>query len=316
MESISVLGAGLMGHSIALNGVWAGDRITLWGTDQRDLDRARSEISNKLKLLYENQLTGGVSVHDIMERLTFVTDLDAAVRHATFIIEAVPEDLELKQQFYEKLDGKCGPEVVLASNTSGLSPTSIAKRMIRPERMVVTHFWNPAHLIPLVEVVSGEHTSQATVERAMELLKQWNKKPIQVKKDIPGFVANRLQYALFREAQYILQEGVASVEDIDAAVQYSMGRRLPVTGPFMTADMGGLDVFHAISSYLFRDLSNADGSYPPMRTLAETGHYGTKTGKGFYQWDDDTLKAVNIQREQTLIRFLQEDEQTHRVPKE
>jgi 3-hydroxybutyryl-CoA dehydrogenase len=309
-EIVSILGAGIMGHSIALNGIWAGQHITLWGTDESDLERARREISQKLILLYENQLTAGVNVKEMMERLLFVTDLDQAVRNATFVIEAVPENLDLKMTLYERLDGMCPPDVVLASNTSGLSPTAIAQRMQHPERMVVTHFWNPAHLIPLVEVVSGELTSPEIVSRSMSLLKQWNKKPILVKKDVPGFVANRLQYALFREAQYLLEQGVASVEDIDAAVRYSIGRRLPVTGPFMTADMGGLDVFHAISSYLFPDLSGSDGSSAHMRSLEEAGHYGTKTGRGFYDWDEHTLVKFNRLREQTLIRFLQEDEQT------
>jgi len=307
MEKISVLGAGIMGHSIALNAAWAGYAVTLWGTDDRDLSRAMDGIAGKAELLHASGLTEGETPSEIVGRVAPTADLAEAVRGATFIIEAIPEDLALKQQLYRKLDRMCDPSVILASNTSGLSPTAISAEMEHPERMVVTHFWNPAHLIPLVEVVRGKHTSDGTVKRAMDLLLAWNKKPIEVRKDVPGFVANRLQYAMFREAQYLLEEGVASVEDIDAAVCYSIGRRLPVTGPFMTADMGGLDVFHAISEYLFRDLCKADGSLERMRGLVESGSYGIKNGKGFYDWDAERSREISRKREETLVRFLLDD---------
>lgn len=171
----------------------------------------------------------------------------------------------------------------------------------------MTHFWNPAHLIPLVEVIRGQRTSDQTVERTFQLLYFMKKKPIEVKKDILGSIVNRLQYALFREAQHILELGVASKEDIDAAVVYSIGRRLPVTGPFLTADMGGLDVFDTISDYLFKDLSKAEQSYDEIRTLVQEGKYGQKTGEGFYVWTESFTREINEKRERMLIQFLKED---------
>ncbi|TDF94480.1 3-hydroxyacyl-CoA dehydrogenase family protein [Paenibacillus piri] len=307
MENLAVLGAGLMGHSIALTAAWAGIDVALQGVDDADIGRAEQGIREKLAVLQEHGLIREQEIEQICGRIHTTVSIEEAIRGATFVIEAIPEQLELKIAFFRRLDELCAPEVLLASNTSGLSPTAIASQMKRPQRMVVTHFWNPAHLIPLVEVVRGEQTDDPTVKRALDFLKMMNKRPIEVKKDILGSVGNRIQYAIFREAQYILEQGVASMEDIDAAVTYSLGRRLPVTGPFMTADMGGLDVFHSISSYLFADLSKADGSYEPMSRLAESGNYGLKTGKGFYDWDQQTSQAMNKRREKELIHFLKQD---------
>ncbi|WP_274650252.1 3-hydroxyacyl-CoA dehydrogenase family protein [Paenibacillus humicola] len=307
MEKLTVLGAGLMGHSIALTAAWAKMEVKLQGIDQPDLERADKGIRDKLALLDANGLIEPGERERIRERITLLTSVEDAVDGATFVIEAIPEQLQLKQQFYEKLDDLCGSGTVLASNTSGLSPTAIARDMKRPSRMVVTHFWNPAHLIPLVEVVRGEHTDDETVGRAMTLLREMNKKPIEVKKDIPGFVGNRLQYALFREAQHILATGAATQEDIDTAVTMSLGRRLPITGPFMTADMGGLEVFDSISSYLFKDLNNDGESLAAMRKLVDDGHYGQKNGEGFYDWTPELSERMSRQREQELIRFLKQD---------
>lgn len=307
MEKLSVLGAGLMGHSITLTAAWFEMNVTMQGMDEADLERAEKGLHEKLQLLCDNGLVSEGDKQQIRNRIRTTTSVEEAVDGATFVIEAIPENLALKQDFYQRLDDLCGSDVILASNTSGLSPTAIASRMSRPERMAVTHFWNPAHLIPLVEVVRGEQTNDDTVLRALELLKRMNKRPIEVKKDVPGSVGNRLQYALFREAQYILEQGIASKEDIDAAMTYSLGRRLPVTGPFMTADMGGLDVFDSISNYLFADLSHADRSLETMRQLVDAGKHGQKTGEGFYLWDEEFTQKMNRSREKQLIRFLKQD---------
>ena len=239
MEVLAVLGAGLMGHSIALTSAWAGIEVTLQGIDEADIERAGKGIREKLGILQEHGLINEGESEKIQSRIRTTCIVEEAVQAATFVIEAIPEQLDLKIAYFQQLDQLCGPHVLLASNTSGLSPTAIASQMRHPERMVVTHFWNPAHLIPLVEVVRGEKTDDLTVKRALDFLKRMKKRPIEVKKDILGSVGNRIQYAIFREAQYILEQGVASMEDIDAAVTYSLGRRLPITGPFMTADMGG-----------------------------------------------------------------------------
>jgi 3-hydroxybutyryl-CoA dehydrogenase len=306
-ENLSILGSGTMGHSIALSAALAGFSCRVWGNSDADISRGRQDFQEKLDVLQKYEVIELEERSAIQERVEFTVSIEDCVREATFIIEAVPENLELKQGLYENLDSQCSKNIILASNTSGLSPTLISARMAYPERMVVTHFWNPGHLIPLVEIVRGEKTDDSTVTRALNLLKKMNKKPIVVNKDILGSIGNRLQYALFREAQYILEQGAASIEDIDAAVRYSIGRRLPVTGPFASADMGGLDVFDSISNYLFPDLCKEQTSLHTMRTLVNEGKYGQKTGSGFYNWSKDFSKRMNEERERELIEWLKKD---------
>lgn len=309
-EKLAIVGAGTMGHSIALSAAWAGHVVDVWGNDQADIERAYQNVIEKLHVLRQYDAMTFDDEQKILNNIRFTCSKVDVLRGATFVIEAIPENLGLKQAFFQELDDVCSDDVILASNTSGLSPTQIAAHTRHPERTVVTHFWNPGHLIPLVEVVRGEQTADATVERALQLLKGMNKKPIVVNKDILGSVGNRLQYALFREAQYIYAQGVASIEDIDAAVQYSLGRRLPVTGPFLTADMGGLDVFDSISGYLFPDLSTAQDSFGTMKELVGNQSFGQKTGSGFYEWTPEFSRRMNQERERELINWLKRDMQT------
>lgn len=306
-EELAIIGSGTMGHSIALSASIAGFNVKIWGIDDSDIQRGKQGIDEKLNLLTMYEVVDSNEMKNIKERIYFTNSLRECVNNASFVIEGIPENLYLKQKMFQELDELCSPNVILASNTSGLSPTDIAALTSYPERTVVTHFWNPGHLIPLVEVIRGEQTSKETVNQSLELLKHMNKKPIVVQKDILGSIGNRLQYALFREAQYILEQGVASIEDIDKAVCYSIGRRLSVTGPFMTADMGGLDVFDSISAYLFPDLSNHNKSFSKMKNLIDEGNYGQKTGKGFYEWSQQQSKKMNKEREQQLIYWLKRD---------
>ncbi|PIC70576.1 3-hydroxybutyryl-CoA dehydrogenase [Sporosarcina sp. P16b] len=307
MERIAIIGCGTMGHSIALSAAWAGYDVTMHGINVEELERALVSIASKLQVLTDNDLLEIEEVESVKDRITTVTTIDDAVKDATFIIEAVPERLKLKQQIFKQLDKLCDPSVILASNTSAISPTDIAAQTTHPERTVITHFWHPAHLIPLVEVVRGSKTNDETVKRSMALMNGMNKKPIEVKKEVPGFVGNRLQFALLREAQHILQEGIATKEDIDAAVLYSIGRRLPVTGPFLSADMGGLDVYTDISNYLYKDLSNANQSAASMQELVEAGELGSKTRKGYYEWDPSFTEEIHFEREKELIRYVKQD---------
>lgn len=307
MERIAVLGCGTMGHSIALNAAWAGLSVKMQGISDADLEQGWTNMLKKLEVMLNNGILSDSEAAQIQENIKMTVSVEEAVTDATFVIEAVPENIQLKIDLFKRLDALCAPDVILASNTSGLSPTEIASETVYPERTVVTHFWNPAHLIPLVEVVRGERTGDEAVERSFQLLKQMKKKPIEVKKEIPGFVGNRLQYALFREAQYLLEEGIASKEDIDDAVTYGIGRRLPVSGPLMTADMGGLDVFSAISDYLFQHLSSAEESLPILKKLVEEQKLGDKSGEGYYKWDEAFSKQYNQKREAELIRFLKKD---------
>jgi len=307
MEKLSIIGCGTMGHSIALAAAWVGLNVKVSGINEQDIAKADKGLLEKLNVMVKNELFDEEEAKKIRSNISLVKTLQEAVQDATYIIEAIPEVIEMKHKLYRELENLIDENVVIASNTSGFTPSLLVEGAIHPCRFIVTHFWNPGHLIPLVEVVKGAQTSGDTIERSMSLMKLMNKQPILVHKEIPGFIGNRLQYALFREAQSLLDEGVATKEDIDAAVTYSIGRRLPITGPLMTADMGGLDVFLAISNYLFEDLSTEKKSGKVLTTLVNEGKLGDKSGEGFYPWDEAVSKQINAEREQTLIHFLKLD---------
>ncbi|MGI2327509.1 3-hydroxyacyl-CoA dehydrogenase family protein [Planococcus sp. YIM B11945] len=307
MEKLSIIGAGTMGHSIALSAAWAGKHVNVYGINEQDVENADRGLMNKLKVMADSGLFTASETEKIRGNIRFSIVLEEVIADSTFIIEVIPEVLEMKREMYKKIEHLVGEDVVIASNTSGFKPSLLAKEMTHPNRFVVTHFWNPGHLIPLVEVVKGEYTDDETVRRAMHVLAEMKKKPILLNKEIPGFIGNRLQYALFREAQALLDAGAATKEDIDAAVTYSIGRRLPITGPLMTADMGGLDVFSAISNYLFEDLSTDQRSGETLTRLVEEKKFGDKSGEGFYHWDKAVSEKLNAEREQILIHFLKND---------
>lgn len=307
MENVSILGCGTMGHSIALSAAWAGLPVKVYGVNDQDLETAKKGLHNKLKLMKDNGLFDEKEAARILDLIVLSISLEEVVKETTFIIEVIPEVLDLKKSMYKKLEELVSKDVIIASNTSGFMPSLLADGMDHPNRFVVTHFWNPGHLIPLVEVVKGEKTDNGTVQRAMQVLQHMRKKPVLLNREIPGFIGNRLQYALFREAQSLLDAGVATKEDIDAAVTYSIGRRLPVTGPLMTADMGGLDVFSAISNYLFEDLSTDQKAGRVLTQLVEENRLGDKNGQGFYKWDEQFSLLKNAEREQMLIHFLKGD---------
>lgn len=307
MEKLTVIGCGTMGHSIALNAAMAGLNVRIYGENPLETERCWINIGKRLKTLTESGLTKLEEVSRIKSHIVITTSLKKAIEEATFIIEAIPEDIDLKKSLFKKLESLCSSSVVIASNTSGFTPTLLASEAMHPERMIVTHFWNPAHLIPLVEVVRGINTSDSTAKRTFKLLSAMRKKTINVRSEILGFVGNRLQYALFREAQFLLDQGIATKEEIDAAVTHGFGRRLPITGPLLSADMGGLDVFSTISDYLFEHLSNAQTSFPALKNLVKKQKLGTKTGEGYYTWEGTLSEYTNQKRDQELIHFLKRD---------
>lgn len=308
MEKVSVIGSGTMGHSIAISLAWHNHPVKVYCIDEEAVKNAEENIKAKLEVMVDNKVINDPQANSIESMIELKTSFKETISEATFIIEAITENLEIKKELYNKVSKFMSRKTVLASNTSGFLPSELSAGFKYPELFVVTHFWNPAHLIPLVEIVPSGETSKETIKRAEGLLKKINKKPIVMKKEIIGFIGNRLQYAMLREAQYLLDNGYADKEDIDASVTHSIGRRYPVTGPLMTADLGGLDVFSAISNYLFKELSTADYSGEAIMHLVEQGQYGSKNGQGFYEWGEEASKEINSRREKVLIEFLKNDE--------
>lgn len=280
----------------------AGFATRVWARSESSVQRASAALERNLA---ETARAGLLSdPAGARARVSFTTDLREAVEAATAVIEAVKEDLALKQELFARLDELCDPEALLGTNTSGLSVTAIASHARHPGRILATHFWNPAHLIPLVEVGRGRQTAAEAVDRAVELLRRIGKVPVVVRKEVPGFIGTRLQQALVREAIYLLEQEVATAEDIDTVVKTSFGLRFPVIGPLETTDLGGLDVVAAIHRYLLPELCNETRPSPLLTKYVEAGRLGVKTGAGFYDWTPERIEAVTRARDTELAERL------------
>lgn len=308
IKKITAIGAGAMGAGTAQCFAMAGYPVRLYDISETSIANGLKTVETSLADYRRHGLVQAAEIPAIMARITPTTSLEKAASDADFIIESVVEKLEVKQQVFGELDKLCSAETIFATNTSGLSPTAIATNLARRDKFVVTHFWNPPQLLPLVEVVPGEATSEATMRTAYDLMKKIGKQPVWLKRECPGFVGNRLQLALLREALHLLAEGVASAEDIDLVVETSLGRRLSVTGPIKSADMGGLDVFRSIFSYLGRDLSNATEIPALLEATVQAGKLGAKTGEGFAPWPADKLADFRARRANELLRHLVDDQ--------
>lgn len=307
IRNIAVLGTGTMGHGIALLSAKAGLNVKMYGRSDESLDRGMSSIISSLNRLTIQGTFSEMECQDIISRIRGVKTLEEAADGADFIIESVAENLELKQDIFRKLDFLCTPEVILASNTSGLSPSEIANVTTHPERVVIAHFWNPPQLISLVEVVPGEKTSKETVDITSEWIDFIGKKSVKMEKECLGFIGNRLQLALLREAMYIVEQGWAKPEEVDKAMEYGHGRRLSVTGPLCSADLGGLDIFNNISSYLFKDLCNYTEPSALLNEKVKESKLGTKSGEGFYKWTKEDIESKQKERTEVLLYFLDRD---------
>ncbi|MCJ7521816.1 MAG: 3-hydroxyacyl-CoA dehydrogenase family protein [Dehalococcoidia bacterium] len=307
ISHIAVLGTGTMAPAIALLCSKLGYNVSIWGRSDTSLQRAFDRLKSHLQTYRENNLIQEEQTELILSRIAGVSTLEEAVRGADFVIEAVAEDLNLKKNIFSVVDRVCQETTIIATNTSGLSITELASATNRPEKVVGTHFWNPPHMIPLVEIVRGEKTSEETIGIAVELMTAIGKTPVIVQKDIPGFIGNRLQFALLREALHIVEQGVASIEDVDTTVKMSFGARLPITGPLESADLGGLDVYVAISKYLMPDLCQSTEVPALLVDAVKSGRLGVKSGAGLYEWTPAAISRIIKAREQELMRFFDTD---------
>jgi len=302
-ERIAVIGGGMMGSGIAQIFAAAGHQVTLQDVYPEVLQRAPEIIRGNLAFLSDNGLFEADGVEAAVGRVTTTTDLEQAAAGADFVFECVFENLELKQQVFEELDRVCPPETILASNTSVMSITEIGSRARLKERVVGTHFWNPPYLIPLVEVVRTEHVAAEVVEKTMQLLRSVGKHPIDCKKDVPGFVANRLQHALWREAISIVEHGIADAATVDESIRYGFGLRLPILGPLENADMVGLDLTLSIHDYILPHLESSGEPSPLLRQKAAAGDLGFKTGRGFQEWAPAEVEASRRRLVEHLVRI-------------
>ena len=304
LTTVSITGMGTMGRAIAQCLAACGYSVRCHDADPKALERSLPLIEKIQETLRNAGLISTESAASSLKRIALCTALPECVQGAQLVIEAIPEVLELKLELYRLLDQLCPAEVILASNTSGLSITKIASAARRPEKVAGFHWWNPAHLMPLIEVTKGDKTSDETAEFLMALSRRLGKKPILVRRDVPGFVGNRLQFAVFREALHLVQEGIASPEDVDTAMKSGPGLRYAFLGPLETAALGGLDVFANISSYLFAQLSAEQQPPTCLRDRVERGKLGVKSGEGFYEYHGKGLEELLAARDARLIQLL------------
>jgi 3-hydroxybutyryl-CoA dehydrogenase len=304
IRKIGVVGAGTMGAGIGLCCARAGYEVALFSKSRAGLERAMCHVQRSLDLLVRDGGLSPKAAEAALRRIRTTTRLKQAVAGAQFVIESVPEQLKLKQDLFRKLDTLCAPDAILATNTSGLSITAIASACARPQRVVGLHWVNPAEFVPLVEVIPGKETSKAAVNVAYQLAERLGKMPVVIQKELPGFASNRLQFALLREALHLVAEGVVSAQDVDRVLKGGVGFRYPWLGPLETADLGGLDVFHAIAAYLFKELSAA--AEPPefFSAMARAGKLGLKTGAGFYEYAEGDRERLLNARDRFFVRQL------------
>ena len=308
IATIANIGTGTMGHAIALQFAIAGYDTRLVGRGEASLTRAMERIRADAETFASaGLLREGEDVETVLSRLTPVVGYERGVADADFVIESVAEDLDVKREVWAQVERHAPSEAVFATNTSGLSPTAIAQALERPERFVVAHFWNPAQLMPLVEVVPGERTDPRVLDVTFALMERIGKKPARIERESLGFVGNRLQMAVLREAFHIIGEGIADAATVDDVVRYSLGRRWNLVGPIASIDLGGLDVFHNISTYLFDDMDNGVGVSPLLAQKVAHGDLGAKTGRGFFSWQGEEGRRVVEARDAALLDALRRD---------
>ncbi|NTF59242.1 3-hydroxyacyl-CoA dehydrogenase family protein [Agrobacterium rhizogenes] len=294
-KKIAVIGAGLMGHGIAQVFAVAGHSVAVFDAHQPALDTLRSRIA---KNLFDLGLPDGAQ-----DLVTGHAMLARAVIDADVVVEAAPEKLELKRSIFADLVRLSPKHTTLASNTSVIPITDIAAGLETGERILGTHWWNPPFLVPLVEVVGTANTDPHTVAEMIDLLASVGKTPVHVKKDVPGFVGNRLQHALWREAIAIVAEGIADAETVDIVVKSSFGRRLAVLGPLENADLVGTDLTLDIHNVVLEHLNRDPGPSPYLQKLVEDGRLGMKSGEGFRAWTEDDAAALRTRVSQYLRNF-------------
>jgi 3-hydroxybutyryl-CoA dehydrogenase/5-formyl-3-hydroxy-2-methylpyridine 4-carboxylate dehydrogenase len=292
-----VVGLGTMGPGIAATLLRGGIDVRCHDAAAGQLQRAAGEVETALQVL---ERIGGPAAPK-RGAVSFQPDLAAAVREADLVIEAVPERLAVKQQVFAELDRLAPARTILASNTSGIPITQIQESVARKERVVGMHWSNPPHVIPVVEVIAGNHTSPATVEATTKVIDELGLKPVVVQKDVPGFVHNRVLYAILRECVSLVEKGVISAAELDTLVKWSLGLKLAVIGPMELLDVAGLDVYAAVAGYLNADLDNTAGVPPSITRRTREQQLGMKTGRGIYEYTPESIQALRAARAGRLV---------------
>ncbi len=303
-DCVVIVGSGLMGSGIAAISALAGNKTILVDTIISKAETGIKNAINNIDELVANNLADQAAAGHGKDLLIPSGNLEESLQQAKMVVEAIYENLQAKQELFEKMDWQLPVEVPILSNTSGLRITDIAARVKHPGRTVTTHFWFPAHLVPLVEVVVGEQTDEAVAVTVKETLAKWGKAPVLVRKDLPGQLANRILQAVIREAVNIVATGLASPEDVDTAVKMGMGIRFPAWGPLEHIDAVGLDLAVAVQDSVLPEISSATETNRYLTELVNNGDLGYKTGKGIYNWSQKDMDQLARGRNEFIIHAL------------
>ncbi len=306
IERIAVVGAGLMGHGIAQEFALAGYQVRLHDLSDDRLRAALTSIRANLRRLSSLGRLESTRIDPALAAITTSTDLGRIVSGAELVIEAIVEELGAKHALLRSLEALCGQHTLIASNTSSFMPSRLAEAVSCPDRLLVAHYFNPPYLIPVVEIVPGPATSSDTIAAMVGLLENVGKAPVVLMKEATGFVGNRLQFALFREALAIVEQGIADPQAVDQVVRFGFGRRLAAAGPFEVFDLAGLDTIAAIAAEIFPELATASPSGQQVPELlhqkVQQGELGVKSGRGFHEWTDEKIEELRKRLTQALVR--------------
>jgi 3-hydroxybutyryl-CoA dehydrogenase len=301
MNQIGILGAGLMGHGLAQVFAAAGCQVSVFDHNAGTLSSLKNRVRQNLDVLEQEALVSKEAADLCLDRIVLSDSLDAMCRGRDFILEAISENLAAKRLAFSEMEGHVPPETILASNTSAIRITEIARGLRYPQRLLGTHFWNPPHIVPCVEVVKAAETSNASFEAAFRLMEKVGKIPVRVLKDIPGFLGNRMQHALWREAFSLVEQGIASAEDVDKVVRNAFGLRLAFLGPLETADLAGLELTHHIQQDLLPRLEASPTPSALLKEKVDRGSLGAISGEGFHRWPAEKLKRLIERRDRILL---------------
>ncbi len=307
VKRITLIGGGLMGHGIGQEFACYGLEVSIFDDDPAIRETVLERIETNLVFMAKNHLIFEKKIKAILAAVQIHDTLEAAVENADVVIEAISENLPLKKGLFKHLDRVCPRNVILASNSSSFTPSQYAGSINYPDRVLGTHYFNPPYLIPLVEVVKGEKTGEKTLKTMIALLKGIGKRVVVVKKEVPGFIANRIQIALFREAFNVVEQGIASPEEVDMAIKSSFGRRLGVMGPFEQCDIIGADLKLSIYNALVPEIKSDTKPSRLLLRQIKAKKLGVKTGEGFYRWTKNSRKKRYERIQKALIAMNKMD---------
>ena len=303
-ERVTVIGSGLMGPGIACRAALAGHEVTLVDKDLTRLEKGKEKAFEYISDLVAGEIATAEQGEAARKLITGGESIEAACKNADLVIEAITENIAAKQSLFRDIDNWTNPDCLIASNTSGLSITEIGAEVTHKDRIATAHFWFPAHLVPLVEIVMSDKTTLQTAESMKRIFASWGKAPVIVKKDLPGQLANRILQAVIREALYIVESGLASAEDVDTAIKYGPGLRFPVWGPLEHIDAVGLDLALSVQDGVLPNLCNEVKAPRILRQLVDEGLKGYSTKQGVYDWSKKDMKALAANRDAFIMEML------------